>query len=120
MNTCHKCNADWPVKFRLCPVCGIPIPPVTLPPAQAAEPLRAVSAYRAGRAMLHLWLILSLLGGVVVFVFPFVSGSPRVAECIAVGVAVVMNGIILHALGQAMFDRADCALASQDQRTLDS
>ncbi len=85
-----------------------PIQPARAP--ASIKTLRAQSTYTLGRVMLNIWLVLSLIGCVILTILPFTSQRLEDFEYVAIGLAGAMVCLILHELGQAMFDRADCAI----------
>jgi hypothetical protein len=88
-------------------------PPMSAKAAPSTiKKLRADSAYSLGRVMLNLWLFLSLVGCVILIILPFASQQVDDFEYLAIGLAGAIICLILHELGLAMFDRADCALAA--------
>lgn len=105
-----------PPKFKFCPECREEIPPIIAAPAEAVGAIRKQSAYSGARTLLDVILvlgILALLAPLVLFLLQITTNY----YLFIIGVASLVNSILLRTIGHAIFDIADCHLATADQRS---
>lgn len=116
-NHCSKCGTTWPLKYRHCPECGMPLPALTGEPGEVQSLVRSQSAFSGGRIALGIVTFVFVLGGIA---WLWLAAVREVTAWIGVPVGgmLLLHGVILFSLGSAVFDGVDCLLAGLDTRTI--